>query len=133
MKKTFAAAMAALLIAASLGAQAGAGAGRPPAKAVIKEGIQYVSVEVTPRAYGNIVVQKGIPVRFNLHAAKGSLNGCNGTVQFPAFGLNKRLAPGDNLVEFLPKKAGTLGYACWMNMIGSSIIVVDDLAAWGKK
>lgn len=34
------------------------------------------------------------------------------------------LKPGDNIIEFMPDKAGT---TCWMGMVASSIQVVDDI------
>jgi sulfite exporter TauE/SafE len=100
------------------------------AVAKMADGYQEVAVDVQRSAYPPILVQKGVPVRFHLLAQKKDLNGCNGTVVFPSFGLEKKLAPGDNLVEFTPDATGTIAFSCWMSMIHSSIVVVDDLSAY---
>ena len=42
--------------------------------ATLRDGIQVVEISVGPRNYGAIVVQAGIPVRFNLNVAPGMLN-----------------------------------------------------------
>jgi sulfite exporter TauE/SafE len=95
--------------------------------AEIKDGFQYVDIEVQSGSYKKVMVQAGIPVKFDIHAADGKLNGCNNTVIIPSLNIKKRLYEGDNIIEFTPEKAGTIGYSCWMSMIRSQIIVVDDL------
>lgn len=87
--------------------------------------LQEVTGEVTRNAYPVITVRKGIPVRLNLHAEPGSLNGCNKTVVFPEFGIEQTLQNGDNLIEFIPETTGTIGYTCWMGMVSGAIEVVD--------
>jgi plastocyanin domain-containing protein len=89
------------------------------------DGIQVVEISVGPRSYGEIVVQAGIPVRFNLKVDPGMLNGCNNAIIIPAFGIQKPLGVGDNIVEFTPASAGVIPYACWMGMIRSRITVVE--------
>jgi len=95
--------------------------------AVIKNDIQEITIELKSRAYEPIVVQKGIPVKFNIKATEESINGCNGTVVIPAYGIERTLVPGDNVIEFTPEEEGTIAYTCWMGMIGSTIQVVADL------
>jgi uncharacterized protein len=95
--------------------------------AKIENGIQTVKAEVLPSAYPEIIVQKGVPVRFNLHADSSNLNGCNRSIVIPDFNIQKQLQAGDNIVEFTPLKTGTYGYTCWMGMISSKITVVDSL------
>ena len=41
----------------------------------------------------------------------------------PEYGIQKGLAPGDNVIEFTPTETGTFPYSCWMGMIRSSITV----------
>lgn len=96
----------------------------------IKDGYQEVAVDVQSGAYPPILVQKGIPVRFNLRAEKKNLNGCNGTILISKFNIQKELQPGDNIVEFTPDKAENITFTCWMSMIKSTIAVVDDLKAY---
>jgi sulfite exporter TauE/SafE len=90
-----------------------------------EDGVQVVQGEVKSRSYPAITVKKGVPVKFNMHAGANSLNGCNGTVVIPEFNIEQKLQPGDNILEFTPLKAGTIGYTCWMGMISSTITVVD--------
>ncbi len=94
-------------------------------KPVIVDGYQVVKIEVTPRGYAPITVKKNIPVQFNLHAEAKNINGCNNAIIVPKYGIKKRLKAGDNLVEFTPTETGVVPYSCWMNMIRSSITVVD--------
>ncbi len=88
---------------------------------------QEVRVSVGARNYGEIIVQVGIPVRFNLSAAPGALNGCNNAIVIPSLNLQKPLSVGDNIVEFLPERTGVIPYSCWMGMIRSRIVVVASL------
>ncbi len=96
----------------------------------IMDGYQEVTVDVQPGSYPPILVQKGIPVRFNLRAEKKNLNGCNGTILIPKYYIQKELQPGDNIIEFTPDKAENITFTCWMSMIRSSIAVVDDLRTY---
>jgi uncharacterized protein len=100
------------------------------AVAEVKDGKQYVSIDVQPSSYTPIVVQAGIPVSFDLKASEQNLTGCNSAIIIPAYDIQKQLQPGDNIVEFTPDKAGTVAYSCWMSMIRSRILVVDDLAQY---
>jgi sulfite exporter TauE/SafE/copper chaperone CopZ len=97
--------------------------------AEIRAGIQYVTIEVGPRNYGEIVVQAGLPVRFNLHVGAGMLNGCNNAIVIPALNLKQALMIGDNVVEFTAPASGIIPYSCWMGMIRSRITVVDRLSS----
>lgn len=98
------------------------------AVAVIKDGVQEVTIDLKSSSYAPIIVQKGIPVKFNIRAGEGEINGCNGSVIIPDYNVQKSLKAGDNILEFTPDKTGTVPYSCWMGMITSSIQVVDDLA-----
>ncbi len=92
---------------------------------VMVDGYQVVTIEVAPRAYAPITVKKDIPVKFNLHAEARNINGCNDAVIIPEYGIQMPLAAGDNIVEFTPTEVGVVPYSCWMNMIRSSITVVE--------
>lgn len=91
----------------------------------IVNGYQIIEIEVSPRGYAPITVKKDIPVKFNIHAEAGNLNGCNNTIMIPEYNLTVPLQEGDNIIEFTPDKTGTIPYSCWMNMIRSSITVVE--------
>lgn len=96
--------------------------------AAISGDVQEVIIDLQSGAYAPIMVQKGIPVRFNIRAEKENINSCNGTVVIQEYNLQTTLKPGDNILEFTPDKTGVIPYSCWMNMITSSIQVVDDLS-----
>ena len=95
--------------------------------AVIKDGVQEVGAPLVRSEYPYILVQKGIPVRFNIKAEDKNINGCNNTVVFPAFGIERGLKAGDNIFEFTPEMTGTFNYTCWMGMIYGKIKVVDSI------
>lgn len=97
--------------------------------AVIKDGVQIVTTQLSPGRYEPIKVQKGIPVRWIIQAERSDINGCNNRIIIPKYDKEKRLAPGDNIIEFTPTESGTVPFSCWMGMIRSTITVVDDISA----
>jgi uncharacterized protein len=88
------------------------------------ESVQLVTTELGSQTYPPITVKAGIPVKWTIHAAPGTVNGCNGRLIIPKYNLVKELAEGDNIIEFTPDKAGRVPYSCWMGMIRSQITVV---------
>lgn len=95
--------------------------------AKIEGGYQVVTTKIESGSYSPIVVQKGIPVKWTIQADADKLNGCNNEIYIAKLNLQKKLAPGDNIIEFTPQETGNMAYACWMGMIQSNIRVVDDL------
>ncbi|MDR1967027.1 MAG: sulfite exporter TauE/SafE family protein [Synergistaceae bacterium] len=110
-------------------ARGAAPGGAAPAIAV-PGAVQEIVTDLKGYGYPSITVKVGSPVKWNLRAAQGTINGCNNALVIPAFGIEKRLSVGDNVIEFTPTKAGTYRYSCWMGMIRGRITVVDggDLA-----
>lgn len=96
--------------------------------ATLKDGYQEVTINVTPSGYQPIIVQKGIPVKWNLYASEENLTGCNSGIVVKAYGIETDLVPGDNWVSFTPDESGNFRYTCWMGMIRSQIHVVDDIS-----
>ncbi|HEX3046637.1 MAG TPA: sulfite exporter TauE/SafE family protein, partial [Bacillota bacterium] len=96
--------------------------------AKIQSGVQEVTTTIESGKYQPFIVQQGIPVRWTIKAKAEDLNGCNNPVTIPKYNIQKRLVPGDNLIEFTPTEAGNITYTCWMGMISSNIKVVPDLA-----
>lgn len=94
-------------------------------------GIQKITTPLTRRGYPSFTVKAGIPVRWNLYAEKGTINGCNNAIVIPEYRIEKRLQPGDNIIEFTPTKSGRFRYSCWMGMIRGTITVADETAASG--
>ncbi|MDR1019675.1 MAG: sulfite exporter TauE/SafE family protein [Synergistaceae bacterium] len=92
-------------------------------------GVQDITTPLGRRGYPTLTVKAGIPVRWDLYAEKGTLNGCNNAIVIPEFGIERRLQPGDNVIEFTPTRAGKFRYSCWMGMIRGTIIVEEQDAA----
>jgi uncharacterized protein len=98
------------------------------AVAQVKNGVQTVEATLGISGYPGIIVQKGIPVEYNLKADSQNINGCNATVDIPKFNIQQALKAGDNIMKFTPTDSGTITYTCWMGMQSGQIIVVDDLS-----
>ncbi|MDR1136971.1 MAG: sulfite exporter TauE/SafE family protein [Synergistaceae bacterium] len=91
--------------------------------------IQDITTPLPRRGYPSLTVKAGIPVRWNLYADKGTVNGCNNAIIIPEYNIEKRLQTGDNIIEFTPARTGKFRYSCWMGMIRGTITVVDTDAA----
>ncbi|NLT48384.1 MAG: heavy metal transporter [Clostridiales bacterium] len=96
-------------------------------EAVIQNGVQTVTTTLSSGSYEPIILRKGVPVRWIIQAEKGNINGCNNEIVIAEFNKQKKLEPGDNIIEFTPDETGTFTYSCWMGMIRSTITVVDEL------
>lgn len=92
-------------------------------EAQIKDGVQNVTTSLASGQYEPIQVKAGIPVKWTITAEQGTINGCNGTMVIPQYGIQKTLKTGDNIIEFTPTESGTFTYSCWMGMIRSTITV----------
>ncbi len=95
--------------------------------AVINNGVQTITTQLTSGRYQPITVQKGIPVKWIIKAGEYDLNGCNNSIIIPMLNKEIPLKEGDNNIEFTPTESGTMPYSCWMGMIRSKITVVDDI------
>lgn len=96
--------------------------------AKIEDGVQVVTTDLDSGRYAPIVVQKGVPVKWDIKADAANINGCNETLIIPKYNIQKTLVPGDNIIEFTPDEEGNIPYTCWMGMISSSIKVVPDIS-----
>jgi len=105
------------------------GASDQAVEATVKDGVQYVTSSVNSGGYQPITVQQGIPVKWTLSAAEGSLNGCNNSIVIPEYDLKIDLKTGDTLIEFTPTRSGTFAFSCWMGMVRSTITVLDENGA----
>ena len=95
--------------------------------AKIEGKVQVVSTSILSDSYPPILVQKGIPVQWTINATAENFNECNNAIIIPKFNMEKKLQIGKTFIEFTPEEAGNIGYSCWMGMIKSKIIVVDDI------
>jgi sulfite exporter TauE/SafE len=95
-----------------------------PVQAALNGGVQSVLTDFGSSGYYlPFTVQAGIPVKWTIRVKADGLNGCNNPITIPSYGIKKTLVPGDNLIEFTPKKEGVIPYTCWMGMISSRITV----------
>lgn len=88
-------------------------------------GFAEIRMNVTRYGYepNTFVLEKGVPVRWIINAVE--LNYCNNPIQVPEYGLEIKLEPGVQVIEFTPEDEGTFGWSCWMGMIRGSFVVVD--------
>ncbi|MDD3452799.1 MAG: sulfite exporter TauE/SafE family protein [Bacilli bacterium] len=101
-------------------------------KSEIKDEYQQIEFDLSYTGYKDIVVQKGIEVKMIINASRRMLTGCNNNINIDEFKLNKNLKIGDNVITFTPKKTGTFTYTCWMGMLKSKIIVIDNIDFFNK-
>ncbi|MCC8189711.1 MAG: sulfite exporter TauE/SafE family protein [Planctomycetes bacterium] len=94
-------------------------------RSVVMDGMQVLETRLGSGDYPAVHVQAGLPLRWNLRAEPGTVNGCNNRIFIPEFAIEKRLELGDNIIEFTPTAPGVYPYMCWMGMIASRIIVGD--------
>lgn len=87
--------------------------------------VQNISSTLPSSGYPDIVVQKDVPVVWNLKADAENINGCNRTMVISEYGIQVNLKEGDNLITFTPTKSGTFTYSCWMGMQTGRITVED--------
>ena len=88
--------------------------------------VQVINSTLSSRRYPSITVQEGVPVRWVIDAPSGSINGCNYKMIIWDYDIEYTFHTGENVIEFTPKKAGTVRYSCWMGMIQGSISVIDE-------
>ena len=93
----------------------------------IVDGYQEVLIDLEYDKYQDILLQKGIPVRFIIKASSDTLTGCNNEIIIQKFGIKQKLNEGINVIEFTPQEEGVITYTCWMNMIKNTIKVIDDI------
>lgn len=94
------------------------------AMSTMDDGVQTVETSLS-NGYQPITVYAGTPVKWTVSATKSSITSCNRTVELPDFDMEHTFAPGNNIIEFTPTKAGTYTYTCWMGMIRSTITVIE--------
>ena len=92
----------------------------------VENGVQIVNSTLASGSYPSITVEKGMPVKWIIDAPEGSINGCNNRIFIPEYNMEYQFKTGENIIEFTPTKAGSFPYSCWMGMIRSSILVVEE-------
>lgn len=92
----------------------------------MENGIQVVKTSLSSGRYSPISVKPNVPVKWVITAGDGTLNGCNNKIIIPKYQVEKKLAVGENIIEFTPNDEGVFTYSCWMGMIRSSITVSNN-------
>ena len=98
----------------------------PSVTAQVQQDVQLVTTQMKSNVYDPITVKAGIPVKWTITADADALNGCNNPVTIPKYGIQKKLVPGDNVIEFTPSQEGDIVYTCWMGMISGVIHVAAN-------
>ena len=71
-------------------------------------------------------LRKGVPVKWVINGKE--LNECNKGIVVPEYGLDIKLHPGEQTIEFTPPESGVIPWSCWMGMIPGTFIVIEDQA-----
>jgi sulfite exporter TauE/SafE/plastocyanin domain-containing protein len=100
-------------------------ASSPPPRDEPDSTVQTVITTVSTNGYSPVTVKRGLPVRWIIRGTAEDLNECNNALAAPAFGLEAKLSAGDTILEFTPSELGEFPFSCWMDMIKSTITVVE--------
>lgn len=95
--------------------------------AQIYDEYQYVEIDLEKDRYKPILVQKGIPLRFNIKVDIIQKYGCTSSIIIPKLNREIKLKNGDNYIEFTPSEVNNINYSCFMGMVSGNIKVVDDI------
>lgn len=97
--------------------------GSKPVRAEQKQGYQESVITVEQLGYKNenVKVKVGVPVK--LRFQKDYKGGCLSELIIKDLNIQKNLDEGDNVVEFIPDKVGTIPFHCGMGMFTGKIIV----------
>jgi P-type Cu+ transporter len=95
-------------------------------EAEVRGGLQQVEIAVRGGYVPDrIRVRQGVPLRLTFDRQEAS--DCTARVVFPDFGVSKSLpAFGKATVELTPDRPGEFGFACGMNMVHGTLIVVPN-------
>lgn len=97
-------------------------------KATIENGVQVIKMTANADGYTPNVfyVQKNVPVKWIINGEL--LTSCNNSIVAPSLNVEKKLASGENVINFTPGDKD-INFSCWMGMINGVIKVVDDVRA----
>lgn len=87
---------------------------------------QTIMMDVLKKGYSpsQFTLRKGVPVKWVINGKE--LNECNKAIVVPQYGLDIKLQPGRQVIEFTPPEVGVVPWSCWMGMIPGTFIVVDN-------
>jgi len=70
----------------------------------------------------SLTVEVGKPVKWIVDGTKSI--GCTQYLISPELGISKKLAKGENIIEFTPQKKGSFRFQCSMNMVSGTMNVI---------
>ena len=89
---------------------------------------QTINMDVSKTGYSpnQFALHKGIPVKWIINAKE--LTECNRVIVVPQYGLEIKLKPGVQVIEFTPAETGevVVPWSCWMGMIHGTFIVAEN-------
>lgn len=90
----------------------------------VRDGFQVVKMKVDRYGYSPdfFTVKKGIPVRWEIEGEV--VYGCQNFLVVPTLNVQKVIQRGENVVEFLPEKEGTIHFSCSMGMYRGTFKVI---------
>ena len=96
------------------------------ATAEIRDGFQEIEIVVKGGYEPSVIrAREGLPLR--LVFDRQETGECSSRVVFPDFMVNKGLAPYQRTtVEIMPTASGEFGFACGMNMLHGTLVVVEQ-------
>ncbi|MFZ6015365.1 MAG: sulfite exporter TauE/SafE family protein [Patescibacteria group bacterium] len=102
------------------------GRGAEVQAADITSNVQTIVMDVDYSGFNpNVFTLKaGVPVRWVINGKQ--ITGCTNEIIVPDYKIDKKLKPGENIVEFTPEEEGTVGFSCWMGMVRGKFIIVED-------
>jgi len=94
---------------------------------------QTITMDVLKKGFfpSQFTLRKGVPVKWVINGKE--LNECNKAIVVPQYGLDIKLQPGKQIIEFTPPNVGVVPWSCWMGMIPGTFIVVDNTPAPEEK
>jgi len=90
------------------------------------DAVQTINMDVLKKGYSpsQFTLRKGVPVKWVINGKE--LNECNKAIVVPQYGLDIKLQPGKQIIEFTPPEVGVVPWSCWMGMIPGTFIVVEN-------
>ncbi len=102
-----------------------AGDNAPVKAANVPAGATKITVAEKGYEPSSIPVKMGQPVKLAFY--RSDANNCGGEVIFAKLNIRKKLDVGETvLVEFTPKEAGEIAFACGMDMLSGKVVVTEN-------
>jgi sulfite exporter TauE/SafE/copper chaperone CopZ len=91
-----------------------------------ENGVQVVNMKQLATGYSpnKFTIKKGILVKWVIDSVEPY--SCASSIVISKMGISKKLARGENIIEFTPTEAGALKFSCSMGMFTGVFNVVDD-------